>query len=68
MHFLVLLFSVVGVLAFCLLAMSVGLIFRKKSFRSCGGAARDFQGKSISCAACSGRDKGTCQKTEDNNT
>ena len=42
----------VVIIAICILAMSVGLIFRNKTFTSCGRAARDFDGEPIRCAAC----------------
>ena len=40
------------ILGLCVLGMSVGLIFRNKTFTSCGRAARDFDGEPIRCAAC----------------
>jgi hypothetical protein len=42
----------IGVVALCWLGMSIGLIFRGKTFTSCGRAARDFDGQPIECAAC----------------
>jgi hypothetical protein len=46
-------------------AMSVGMIFRGKTFTSCGRAARDFDGQPIECAACGQRVQGegkACQR------
>lgn len=47
----------VVLIALCLLAMSVGLIFRNRTIRSCGSAARDFDGEPIRCAACGGHNE-----------
>lgn len=44
--------ATVVIIGLCVLAMSVGLIFRNKTFTSCGRAARDFDGNPIQCAAC----------------
>lgn len=53
----------VVVVGLCLLGMSVGLIFRNKTFRACGNAARDFDGEPIECAACGGKgDPATCRR------
>ncbi len=51
------------IIGLCLLGMSVGLIFRDKTFRACGNAARDFDGEPIQCAACGGQgDPKTCRR------
>ncbi len=50
---------VVGVIVgVCLLAMSIGLIFRNKTFTSCGCASAKFQNEDIRCPACPGKDTG----------
>ncbi len=52
MQVLTYIIAAVVIIAICILAMSIGLIFRNKTFTSCGRAARDFDGQPIRCAAC----------------
>lgn len=40
------------ILGLCLLGMAVGVIFRGKSFKSCGCASIEFRGERIDCPAC----------------
>lgn len=59
--------AAVVIIALCILAMSVGLIFRNKTFTSCGRAARDFDGEPIRCAACGetvDADSAPCEREE----
>ncbi len=57
---------VVGViLGLCFLGMAVGLIFRNKTFRSCGSAARDMDGEPIGCAACGGQGGDACRRKKE---
>ena len=49
MEFLSLLIPVVAILAMCFLGMAVGVIFRNKSFQSCGCATLTFNGERIDC-------------------
>lgn len=52
-----------AVVVCCVLGMSIGLIFRNKTFRACGNAARDWDGEPIQCAACGGQaDAATCRR------
>lgn len=54
---------VVGViLGLCFLGMAVGVIFRNKTFTSCGNAVRDANGEPISCAACGGQGGDSCRR------
>jgi hypothetical protein len=56
---------VVGaILVVCFIAMAVGLIFRNKTFTSCGSAARDFDGEPITCAACGGKNQESCRRQQ----
>ena len=50
------------IFAFCMLAMAVGVIFRNKTFTSCGNASIDFHGERIDCPACERRE--SCRKRE----
>ena len=52
MNFLVILGAALVIVAICMLAMAVGVIFRNKPFRSCGNASITFQGEKIDCPAC----------------
>ncbi len=48
--------AVVIVVAVCILAMSVGLIFRNRGFTSCGCASITFRGEKIRCPGCPEKD------------
>lgn len=52
-------FIVLGIFAFCLLAMAVGIIIRNKGFTTCGRAAAESGG---SCSVCGQASGGTCRK------
>lgn len=58
MEFLTYIIVTLIALVLCGLGMSIGLIFRNKTFTSCGRAARDFDGEPIECAACGQQVKG----------
>lgn len=48
------------IVALCMLAMAVGVIFRNRTFTSCGNASLDFNGERIDCPACEQRE--SCRK------
>jgi len=52
MSFVQLVVVVAGVLALCVVAMAVGVIFRNKTFTSCGCASVTYRGERIRCPAC----------------
>jgi hypothetical protein len=60
--FLIYAIAILVVMGICVLAMAVGLIFRNKTFTSCGCASISYRGEKISCAACPDKDKPTCEK------
>ncbi len=64
MQLLTYIFVVLVILGLCFLGMAIGLIFRNKTFRSCGSAARDFDGEPISCAACGGKGDSCAREKE----
>lgn len=53
---------VMAILALCFLGMAVGLIFRNRTLKSCGRAARDFDGEPVSCAVCGAKDDDSCER------
>ena len=46
----------------CLLLMSVGVIIRNKSFKSCGCASIEFNGEKIKCPGCCDDESEATQK------
>lgn len=44
------------ILGICVLFMAVGVIFKGKTFTSCGCASIIYQGEKIRCAACPDKD------------
>ena len=57
MDFVQLVIITMVVLALCVLAMAVGVIFRNKSFTSCACASITFRGEKIRCPACPEKDE-----------
>jgi hypothetical protein len=49
MDFLTLIIPAILVLALCFLGMAVGIIFRNKSFKSCGCGSLTYRGERIDC-------------------
>jgi hypothetical protein len=49
MDFLTVLIPAILLLALCFLGMAVGVIFRNKSFKSCGCGSLTFRGERIDC-------------------
>jgi hypothetical protein len=62
MQILTYIIAVIVIVALCLLAMSVGLIFRGKTFTSCGCASITFRGEKIRCASCPDKDEDSGDK------
>ncbi len=56
--------AVIVVLAVCILAMSVGVIFRNRGFTSCGCARIRFRGEDIRCPACPDPDEDSSNKAD----
>ena len=50
------------ILALCILAMAIGVIFRNKSITHCGGASMTFRGEKIRCPACLDKEVPECQR------
>lgn len=57
MELITLLIASVIILALCLLAMAVGVIFRNKTFTSCGCASITYRGEKIRCPSCPDTDE-----------
>ena len=62
MNWTLLLFSI-GIVAGCILAMSVGVILRNRSFTSCGCASINFRGEKIRCPGCTETDEDSPHST-----
>lgn len=60
MEFLPLLVITLIVLALAGIAMAVGVIFKRKPIRHCGGASLTVNGEQIDCPACG--NASTCRK------
>lgn len=57
MSFVELLIPALVVIGLSLLGMAVGVIFRGRSFKSCGCASIEFRGERIECPACVGEEE-----------
>ncbi len=62
MQVLTYIIAAVVIIGLCLLAMSVGLIFRGKTFTSCGCASITFRGEKIRCASCPDKEEKSADK------
>jgi hypothetical protein len=62
MEFLLHFVLAILILALCILAMAIGVIFRNKSITHCGGASMTFRGEKIRCPACLDKEVPECQR------
>jgi hypothetical protein len=62
MEFLLHFVLAILILALCILAMAIGVIFRNKSITHCGGASMTFQGEKIRCPACLDKEVPECHQ------
>ena len=60
LHFLL----AILLIALGILAMAIGVIFRRKSITHCGGASMMFRGEKIRCPACLDKEVPDCERAE----
>lgn len=63
MDFIPLLLVTLLVLALAGTAMAIGVLFKRKPIRHCGGASLEFNGEKIDCPACG--NAGECRRKKE---